>query len=166
MLTDLGPQDDANEIDYDVTEVETPSHPKNRALVEYWSSKADETGQVHRRDIDPADLKRVLGGLFIVEPVDGGRDLLYRLVGSQNERRLGRRYMGRRFSECYSPEMAADQIALHTRIFASGQPAYLRGRLLGIDLEYVQFEACYLPMRGADGQFQMLGGMYDLAEFS
>jgi hypothetical protein len=164
MLTDLGPQPGTSSVDYEVAEVAKPLHPKNQMLLAYWYGKADADGFVHRRDIDPVDLKRVLGGLFIVEPVDNGADLLYRLVGSQNERRLGMRYMGRRFTECYAPGMAADQIAFHKRIFASGEPAFLRGRLLGLDLEYVNFEASYLPLRTEDGGWQMMGGMYDLAE--
>lgn len=164
MLTDLGPQETASEVDYDVMEVAAPSHPKNQKLLAYWQSNADADGIVWRRDMDPAKLKSVLGGFFIVEPVDSGHDLLYRLVGSQNERRLGMRFMGRRFTECYSADMAADQIAFHNRIFATGTPAFLSGRLLGVDLEYVKFEACYLPVRRDDGGFQMLGGLYDMAE--
>lgn len=166
MLTDLGPQDSASEINYDVTEILEPLHPKNRFLLEYWRGKRDATGHVLRRNIDPADLKAVLGGLFIVEPVDGGRDLLYRLVGSQNERRLGMRYMGRRFRECYSTEMASDQIAFHARVFEAGVPAFLSGKLLGVELEYVQFEASYFPVLCDGGGAQMLGGMYDMAELT
>lgn len=164
MLTDLGPQANASNVEYEVTEVDTPLHSKNRRLVDYWTSNLDADGIVHRRDIDPAQLKSVLGGLFIVELIDDGKDLLYRLVGSENERRLGMRCMGRRFTECYSLQMAAEQIAFHASVFKSGRPAFLRGRLLGLDLEYVQFEACYLPLRSDNGRFQMLGGMYDLAE--
>lgn len=164
MLTDLGPQLATNAVDYQVTEVGEPLHPKNQVLLAYWNSKVDADGVVRRRDVDPADLRRVLGGMFIVEPVDGGADLLYRLVGSQNEHRLGMKCMGRRFTECYTPGMASDQIAFHARIFASGKPAFLRGRLLGLDLEYVNFEASYFPIRAETGGSQMLGGMYDLAE--
>lgn len=164
MLTDLGPHSGTSSVDYEVVEVAAPLHSKNQTLLAYWRSKADADGFVYRHDIDPVDLKKVLGGLFIVEPVDNGADLLYRLVGSQNERRLGMRCMGRRFTECFAPGMAADQIAFHMRVFASGKPAFLRGRLLGLDLEYVNFEASYLPLRTADGGWQMMGGMYDLAE--
>jgi len=164
MLTDLGPQDSASNVNYDVTEIAVPSHQKNRLLLDYWRTKIDPAGVVHRRDINPAALKGVLGGFFIVEPTDEGRDLFYRLVGSQNERRLGMRFMGRRFTEVYSADMAADQIAFHNRVFASGAPSFLSGRLLGIDLEYVRFEASYLPVLSDDGFWQMIGGMYDMAE--
>jgi len=164
MHTELGPLVKPGMVDYEVERVNVPQHPKNCMLLEYWQSKADSAGDVHRHDISPADLKRVLGGLFIVEPVDSGADILYRLVGSENERRLGLRCMRRRFSECYSPHMATEQIAFHNEILKSGKPAYLRGRLLGLDLEYAIFEASYFPLHGENGSMQLMGGMYDLAE--
>lgn len=164
MLTELGPHEGVSEINYDVTEVDAPLHPKNQRLLSYWNGKRAADGLVYRRDIDPVELKPLLGGMYIVEATEEGRDLVYRLVGSQNEQRLGMRYMGKRFTECYSAEMAEHQIAFHKRIFDSGKPAFLRGRLLGIDLEYVEFEASYLPMCRDDGTHQMLGGMFDLAE--
>ena len=164
MHTELGPLVRPGVVDYEVERVVAPLHPKNCVLLSYWISKADAAGVVHRRDINPADLKKVLGGLFIVEPTDGKKDLFYRLVGSENERRLGMRCMGRRFTECYSPQMAAEQIAFHNEVCESGKPAFLRGRLLGLDLEYVIFEASYFPLQGENGTMQVLGGMYDLAE--
>ena len=164
MLTELGPHEGVSEINYEATEVEAPSHVKNQRLLSYWNSKRAADGVVYRRDIDPVELKSMLGGVYIVEEVDKGRDLLYRLVGSQNEQRLGMRYTGKLFTECFSAEMAKHQIALHRRIFDSGKPAFLHGCFLGIDLEYVEFEASYLPIRRDDGVFQMFGGMYDLAE--
>ena len=60
--------------------------------------------------------------------------------------------------------MAAEQIAFHREVLNSGKPAYLRGRLLGLDLEYAIFEASYFPLAGENGTRQVLGGMYDLSE--
>jgi hypothetical protein len=164
MLKELVPDAGAPHVDYEVVEVDAPSHPKNRFILAYWRERMNADALVCRRDVDPVDLKGVLGGIFIVEPIDDGRDLLYRLVGSRNERRLGMRCTGRRFTECYAPRMAAEQIAFHTRVFADGRPAFLRGRLLGVDLEHAHFEACYLPIWTDAGTPQMLGGLYDLAE--
>lgn len=166
MLTDLGPQETASEVNYDVTEINAPLHPKNQFLLNYWNDKRDAQGIVFRSYVNPADLKSVLGGFYIVEPVDEGQDLLYRLVGSQNESRLGMRFMGRRFTECYAAEMATDQIAFHKRVFETGTPTFLTGRLLGVDLEYVTFEASYLPIHLGSGGFQMIGGLYDMAEIA
>lgn len=164
MLKKLDHESKSREVDYEVVEVGAPAHPKNQFLLAYWRSKAGPDGVVYRSAIVPFDFRRILGGVFIVEPVDGGLDLMYRLVGSENEHRLGVSYTGRRFTECYGKAMAADQIAFHNRVFAEGKPAFLRGRLKGLDVEFAEFEASYLPMRTEDGGYQMLGGVYDLAE--
>ena len=162
MLRDSAPK--ASEVDYDVVAVEAPAHPMNRVLLSYWQSKMGTDGIVRRSAIDPFDVRQALGGMFIVEPVDGGCDLLYRLVGSANELRLGLKCTGRRFTECYGPRMAADQIAFHSQVFAAGKPAFLRGRLMGLDVEHADFEACYLPMKTDDGRDQIMGGLFDMAE--
>lgn len=154
----------AKAVDYDVVEVDAPVHPMNRVLLAYWQSKMSPDGIVRRGAIDPFDVRQTLGGIFIVEPVDEGRDLLYRLVGSANELRLGLKCTGRRFTECYGTRMAADQIVFHNRVFAAGKPAFLRGRLMGLDVEHADFEACYLPMKTDDGRDQIMGGLFDMAE--
>ncbi len=152
------------EIDYDVVEVDTPVHSKNRLLLDYWRSRMDPDGIVRRSAINPFDFRQVLGGVFIVEPVESDGNLLYRLVGHETEQRLQTVFTGRRFTECYGARMAAEQVAFHGRVFRSGRPAFLRGRLIGLGLEHADFEASYLPMRTNEGQDQMLGGFFDLLE--
>jgi len=151
-------------VDCDVVEIAAPTHPKNRLLLDYWQSKAGPDGIVLRSDVNPFDFRRILGGVFIVEPTDDGRDMVYRLVGSENEQRLQLKYTGRRFSECYGERMTSEQVAFHRRIFVTGRPAFLRGRLIGVDLDHATFEACYLPVKTDAGGDQMLGGLFDLSE--
>lgn len=150
-------------IDYSVVEVEEPAHPHCRALLVYWRARRQQDGLMLRADFNPLDLPTAMGGMFVVEPVDGGADMRYRLVGSENERRLGRKFTGELFTESYSPEMAAEQIAFHNRIIETKRPACLQGRFIGVDLEHVHYEAIYLPVRTADGGMQVIGGLYDLA---
>lgn len=150
------------EIDHEVVEMTEPRHPKCCRMFEYWSARRQSDGLLSRRDFNPLDMPRLMGGMFVVEPVDGGIDMRYRLVGAANERRLGMSFTGRLFSECYVPQMASMQIALHNRVMNAPMPAVLQGRFLGVDLEYACFEAIYLPV-GADGGRQVIGGLYDMA---
>lgn len=152
-----------SDIDYSVIEVEQPVHPHCRKLLAYWQARLQPDGLMLRSDFNPLDMPTAMGGMFVVEPVDGGRDMRYRLVGSENEQRLGRKFTGELFSESYSPEMAAEQIAFHNRIFETKRPACLQGRFIGVDLEHVHYEAIYLPVRMEDGGMQVIGGLYDLA---
>lgn len=164
MLSNLGPASVASFVDCEAVEVVAPAHPKNRFLMAYWRDRIQPDGAALRRDILPADLKHILGGIFIVEPVDEGADMIHRLVGTENERRLGMRCTGRRFTECYCPRMAAEQITFNNEVLRKLMPGFLRGRIIGLDMEHAQFEASYLPVRTEGGLLQVLGGMYDLAE--
>ncbi|PKQ02081.1 MAG: hypothetical protein CVT73_20145 [Alphaproteobacteria bacterium HGW-Alphaproteobacteria-12] len=151
------------EIDTSVVEVDAPAHPWCRRLLDHWRSHLQPDGLMMRADFNPLDMPRLMGGMFVVEPVDGGADMRYRLVGSENEHRLGRKFTGELFTVCYRQHMAADQIAFHNRVMANKSPACLRGHWVGMDLEHAHFEAIYLPVRAATGELQVIGGMYDLA---
>lgn len=150
-------------IDYSVVEIEEPAHPHCRTLLAYWIARLQPDGMMLRSDFNPLDMPQAMGGMFVVEPVDGGANMRYRLVGSENEHRLGRKFTGQLFTDSYSPEMAAEQIAFHKRIIETKRPACLRGRFIGVDLEHVHYEAIYLPVRTEAGAVQVIGGLYDLA---
>lgn len=149
-------------IDYSVVEADEPRHPHCRQILDYWKARLQPDGIMQRSDFNPLDMPRAMGGMFVVEPVDGGADMRYRLVGSENEERLGVRLTGKLFSESYLPEMASDQIAFHNRVMEMRQPACLRGYFIGVDLEHLHYEAIYLPVRTEEGGMQVIGGLYEL----
>lgn len=52
-----------------------------RALYNYWAGKRAGRALPDRADIDPIEMKALLGNLMLVERLEGG-DYLYRLYGS------------------------------------------------------------------------------------
>lgn len=155
---------DLSNIDYEVVEADVCLHPLNSRLLEIWTEHRLPDGTARRKDLSPAVLLPLLGGLSVTEPVDGGKDFRFRLVGAQNEERLGFRATGRLMSECYGPRMAQELIALHASVIEDRKPKVLRGRFLGIELEHALFEALFLPVRADNDAMQILAGMYDMAE--
>ena len=99
----------------------------------------------------------LLGQFFVIEPLNGGEDWQYRLVGSQLRWLFGRDATGRPFREHYDPVNAAERIALSNRVARSGQPVFLWARFLyrGRPGEY---ETMSLPVRSIDGQDVWLVG--------
>lgn len=158
-----GAQAEENGIDYAVREVEKPSHPHSQHMLAYWKERRQPDGLMPRAAFDPLDMPKLMGGMFVVEPVNGGTNMRYRLVGAENERRLGRKFTGELFTDCYLPEMAADQIALHNRVLETRRPVFLQGCFLGLDLEHVHYEAIYLPAMGKDGGLQIIGGLFEFS---
>lgn len=164
MLSDLGYDTKKVEVDYEARPVEAPTHPHNVFLWNYVLSRADIEGITNRRDINPADLVKVMGGITIIEPVDDGRDLRYRLVGSENEQRLGIKLNGRRYTECYGTHMASEQIIFTNELLAAKKPQVLVGRFLGLGLEHAVFEVIYLVVRADSGDLQILTGMFEIKD--
>ncbi|MDZ4381512.1 MAG: PAS domain-containing protein [Parvibaculum sp.] len=150
------------DIGYSVVEAGEPRHPHCRHFLEYWEARLQPDGVMLREDFNPLDMPHAMGGMYVVEPANGGADMRYRLVGNENEERVGHRFTGMLFSDCFSQEMAADQIALHNRVIETRKPAILRGYLIGVDLEHVYYEAIYLPVRTKNGDMQIVGGLYEL----
>lgn len=164
MLSDLGYDSKKVEVDYEARPVDAPIHPLNIFLWNYVLSRADEQGIANRRDINPVDLVKVMGGITIIEPVKGDHDFRYRLVGAANEQRMGIKLNGRRMSECYGARMAAEQIEFLYDMLQNRQPRVLVGRFLGLELEHAVFEVIYLVVRADSGDLQIMTGMFELKD--
>lgn len=162
MLNDLGFAVGQAEVDYEAREVDEPIHPSNIFLSQYMTARKDAHGITHRRDINPVDLRKIMGGITIIESAENGTNLRYRLVGVENEQRLGIKLNGRLFTECYGARMAAEQIAFINDIIKNPRRRVLQGRFLGLDLEHAWFEAIYHAVQAESGAFQVFTGMFEI----
>lgn len=155
----------AKPTDAKVEEVPEPQHPANRALVEYYDSKSGSDGLVGRGDIRPAELATLLPGMFMAEPVDGGADMLFRLIGTEIEERTGLSATGRRLTEVYPKGAADDFLAFYRRVISGLERITIQGRLFGIGIDHALFECTLLPVRARDGKSVMVvGGFFDLKD--
>ncbi|MCR9220276.1 MAG: PAS domain-containing protein [Alphaproteobacteria bacterium] len=77
----------------------------HQVLAGFWRAARIEAGGdlPLTRSIDPLAFRQALGSVLLLEPVDGGRDYLYRLYGTQVARFFGRDMTGRRLWEFPSP---------------------------------------------------------------
>lgn len=148
-------------LGYQLTPMDEPRHPANKWLVAYWQARRDADGVASRADMSFSDLRYLLPAFFVIEPVDEGRDLVYRLAGTEIEERLGLRLTGRRFTECYAGE-AERAIRFYTQILQGDAFRVLSGKFLGRDIEYANFEAVQMPVRNEAGRLQICGSMFDM----
>src|SRR5260370_30317452 len=70
---------------------------------DYWQAKCGARAMPRRRDIDPADIYRLLPNLQITELVDGGR-IRYRLAGTAIVQAYGAELTGKYFDEVFTEE--------------------------------------------------------------
>lgn len=68
----------------------------------YWDGKRGTRLMPRRGDIDPGEIVPLLPNIQIIEVVDGGKRLRYRLVGTAIVAALGAEYTGKYFDEVSS----------------------------------------------------------------
>jgi hypothetical protein len=91
----------------------------------YWQRKRGERPMPARADIEPAEIKRLLPGMLLVDIVtasDGTLDFLYRLVGTREVDMRGHDPTGTRVAEAYYGPSADDVTACYRRVAESCCP--------------------------------------------
>lgn len=138
------------EINWDVHEIHAVEHPKNQQLLANYESNRPEGGLPNRASFDLVDLKDVAPGLLIVEQVPEDEGLIrYRLIGSEIEERTKVAFTGKT-PEIFGPAMSEELRSIYRRIFADHRPIMLRGKLLGLGIEHVDYEMLFLPVMSRD----------------
>jgi hypothetical protein len=136
--------------------LEAPTHPLAKALLAYWQTKCPAGGVPSREAIAAADIPKLLPYLQILEPIDGGRDWMYRLVGTQLTARYSFDWTGQQVSKLYTPERAAWLIESSNDAIRGNDAGFAIGRLRIAGREHVVYEIVVLPIVGRDGASRWL----------
>jgi hypothetical protein len=134
------------------TLVAAPTLEGTKALLAYWQGKRRGEGIPHRDDIVAAEVVPYLPNLVIAEPVDDGRDWLYRLVGTAVVSLGDQDNTGKRVTEAFAPDIAAAFIADYGRGAASREPWVVQGNVPVPGRDFLRFEAVGLPILARDGR--------------
>lgn len=157
--SDFDPRDGVRLLRPQFEELAAPRAAGAVALYRLWQEVKPPDGLPPRSafSFDRIAELGLLGQFFVIEPLDGGEDWQYRLVGSQLRWLFGRDATGRPFKEHYDAANAAERIALSNRAARSGRPIFLFARFLyrGRPGEY---ETLSLPVRSRDEQEVWLVG--------
>ena len=70
-----------------------------RGLYDFWQDKAGKRLCPSRCDLGPDEMKTWLGSISLLDVVDGGEDMIYRLAGIDVVDACGMEYRGLRLSE-------------------------------------------------------------------
>lgn len=155
----LGPSHVSLEIVFDKIE-----HRCAQELCLYWESRKSKDGALRRSDIRPRDIVHLLPWLFMAEPA--GDEWRYRLFGTGLRDRLHIEFTGKTTGEIFEPATAEIVNGIYRSVSETGKPAFLRGRFLGLGLEFAAAEGVNLPMVNNDGSPMILGGVFFAGVFS
>jgi hypothetical protein len=114
-------------------------------LFAYWLSKRGSRAMPARRDINPADIPRLLPFLVLVEKVDG--ELRYRLVGSAIARAVGYDPTGRTVGSYIPvPETAAKLRVVFQRMFTAACPVFATGEYFYKTGSHIELSLLGVPL--------------------
>lgn len=142
-----------------LVEIAAPVHAGAIALHRLWLDLKPADG-LPARDLfsfERLGSLGILGNCFVIEPVDGGRDWRYRLLGSRITWLFGQDVTNVPFSQHFDPEEAELCIRLSNRVAQSGRPLFLTGRFRTGDFSG-SLETMSLPVLARDGHAVWLMG--------
>ncbi len=132
-------------------------HSSTRELYEYWQRLRGSRPAPDRTEIEPSDIRRVLGDTFILE-VASRTDYRFRLAGTRVCALYGRELKGRDFLSFWKGK---DRDAVATLLAAVSQDA--GAAVVGINARAahdrdIACEILLLPIRQKDGGFSRILG--------
>lgn len=138
--------DDAIESDA----AEDLGDPALRDLHRYWTARRGTRRWPARDDVDPLDLKPLLGRLALLETVGGGdaMQFRYRLFGTSFVDWFGFDMTGRMIDDWPKPEYRAVMTASYREVVTAGRP-FRRLRRFVKDGHLLRYEALMLPLGDA-----------------
>lgn len=129
--------------------VRSLTHPMSAAALRLWQQRPAD-GIVIGRDVPSRAVARLLSGIVVYRPVNGGRDLLVHLAGDSIRLRFNADITGRLYSQMFTP--AEFPIRFHTIMEAL---EYDEPRMASVShsngtLEILRLELLILPAWSPD----------------
>jgi hypothetical protein len=146
---------------------ETPSfrrhiaHDGLRELYDHWLAHSRADIGMPRERLDPVALPQLLKNLILSDVGDGGRDIRYRLVGTEIVAAHGFDYTGLTVEELTSGTTLAFTRRLYGLVVSRAVPVYSEGHFRWVDKEYQWTKRLHLPLsRGGQAVDMVLAGQF------
>jgi hypothetical protein len=147
---------------------ETQLPPTEPALIAgvraYWLTKRGKQVWPRRRDILPTEIREWLPFVLLVEPVFGGGDFRYRLVGTQLHQYFPNDPTGQLMSEALAPfgeRTIYQTIATYRHVLTLDRPMRVRGDGAWFGQPPKYFEALLAPLSDDGVEPNMVFGAFD-----
>jgi hypothetical protein len=129
--------------------------PKLVRLYDFWESKRNGRRFPSRDDIDPLELKFILGNIDLVEVSGDPAVFLFRLSGSENDRDEGFNMTGKTLDEYPLPEHREAVRKTYLRALSSGEPNYEELDRMN-EGKFVRYARLILPLSNDGTTINML----------
>jgi hypothetical protein len=134
-------------------------HSLLQRLYAYWDAKRGNRIYPGREEIDPLELRFILGNLILVDIERDPERFRYRLFGTEIARRQGFDMTGKYLEQHPWPELAALARSTYLQVIATGQPAKIHREGL-IDDQYVHHDSLVLPLGHEHVEMMLIGVIF------
>lgn len=133
-------------------------HDSSRQLYEYWNLLRGSRSAPERSEIEPSDIRDVLGDTFILEVSTQLRTIAFRLAGTRLCAAHGRELKGLGFLALWSEDDNYDVVRAVGNVYRKHVPMLLSYTARSEADRFVEYEAILLPLQqAADGNERILG---------
>jgi hypothetical protein len=126
-------------------------HATVRALFAYWDARRGGRAMPARADIDPADMKKLLPHLILIDVVADERRYVYRLVGTREVEMRGADPTGKAVRDAFYAESAEETMIYLNRCVQTAKPVLYRGTYRPSSTRTQQEDTIFLPL-SKDGE--------------
>jgi len=129
--------------------------PLLKRLYEYWETARDGRPMPSRNDLDPIEMRFILGYVALIEVLHDPLKFRVRLQGTKLERWVGCDLTGRALDELPFPEIRAAAHRYLAAVVESGLPNYCRENRILENMDR-RFEVLVLPLSAGAPSLAML----------
>jgi hypothetical protein len=133
-------------------------HSGSQALFQYWNNLRAGRPAPERREVEPSDVRNILGDTFILEVSMQMRTIAFRLAGTRLCAAHGRELKGFGYLALWNEEDNFDVARAVNRVYQEFIPTVLSYTAVSADERLVDYESVLLPlMPVAGGNARVLG---------
>lgn len=133
-------------------------HPKSKQLFTYWNQLRGHRPAPDRSEIEPNDIRKLLGDVFILQQDQGRQQLVYRLAGTRICNAYGRELKSESYLEHWNGQDNFDILCALSKLSTSYDPCLFSFYGVTAQERFVDFETLILPLQPVqDNQARMIG---------
>ncbi len=134
-------------------------HPQTRALHAYWQTRRQGGAAPLRADIEPQDIAKLLGYVFILWRADADHHI-FRLAGTHLCDLYQREFRDQNFLSLWRGHDRTHVQAVLEASITGTAPASLIARAVSMDQRELPVEIAFLPLRGSSGEIDRTLGLF------
>ena len=133
-------------------------HENSHILFSYWDRIRAGRKAPHREEIEPSDIRHLLGDTFILDVSGSLRTISYRLAGTRLCAAYGKELKGVGFMVPWDEMECFEVSRMLARVYRDFQPQVLCSVGKTESGKFAEFETVFLPLQPVvDGNFRILG---------